>query len=74
MTQTPAPAPSGLGVTNFCSNCNFFEQPPADTTVLQLGRCHYSAPQYPLQAHAQARAIWPLCGSDDWCGQWAAKT
>lgn len=52
--------PTGLG---YCSACKFWDSPDG-----VQGLCRVQAPDRPPEIGG--RAVWPVCGANDWCGAW----
>lgn len=55
-----------------CGNCQFFDtqSKSARQKEREAGLCRYNPPM--PQAEGGEHAIWPLVGSKDWCGHFAA--
>ncbi|SDF19420.1 hypothetical protein SAMN04488105_11472 [Salipiger thiooxidans] len=56
-----------------CATCAFFEDHKANTTAVpdDAGLCRFNPPV--TQPEANARGLWPVVKSDDWCGHFEAE-
>lgn len=56
-----------------CSECAFFEDHKANTaaTLSDAGLCRFNPPV--SQPAADARGLWPIVKTDDWCGHFEGE-
>lgn len=56
-----------------CKACAFYENHVANTEKVasDAGLCRFNPPV--TQPEANARGLWPVVASNDWCGHFAAE-
>lgn len=64
---------SATHATTTCDSCIFFEEHVVNAAqnVDDAGLCRFNPPV--TQPEPDARGLWPVVKSDDWCGQFTAE-
>ena len=60
----------------YCPWCKFYDRIPEGFPRVTLGKCRRHAPA-PITRHtdlgSRSNGYWPVVGTYDWCGEFAAK-